>query len=100
MSENISNNKTSNQLLLESRIGFWSAIGTTIASGLFLIALLITFVLFPLNFNWPGITVYAQTFSQHYWQILTFVIPCFMIGPFYLILVVCIHRFTLGKRRY
>ena len=44
MSENISNNKTSNQLLLEFRIGFWSAIGTTIAYGLFLIALLITFV--------------------------------------------------------
>jgi hypothetical protein len=35
MSENISTNKKSKQLFLEASIGFWSAIGTTIASGLF-----------------------------------------------------------------
>ena len=67
MLENSPDKKKSKQLLLEARFGFWSAIGTTIASGLFLIALIVTFVLFPLNFNWPGITAYAQSFSQHYW---------------------------------
>ncbi|MFA0833769.1 MAG: hypothetical protein ACC609_07145 [Methanobacterium formicicum] len=94
MIENLNIKKTPKQVLLEARVGLWSATGLTIASSMFLIALVVTFVIFPLNFNWQGIEVYAQSFTQHYWQILMFVIPCFLIAPLYLILTVAIHRFA------
>ncbi len=99
MIENLNINKTHGKRLLEAKIGLWSALGVTIASGMFLIALIVTFVVFPLNFNWPGIEVYAQSFAQHYWQILIFVVPCFFIAPLYLILTVSIHRFTPEEKQ-
>jgi hypothetical protein len=83
----------------ESKVGFWAAVCTTIASALFLISLMLTFVVFPLSFSWPGIDAYASTFSQHYWQVLAFTIPCFLIAPSYLTMVVCIHRFVPENKK-
>ncbi|HTX43366.1 MAG TPA: hypothetical protein VMC61_01460, partial [Methanocella sp.] len=84
---------------LESTIGFWAAVCATIVSGLFLASLVLTFVVFPLDFTWPGIAAYASTFSQHFWQVLIFTIPCFLIAPSYLVMAVCIHRFVPENRK-
>ncbi len=99
MIKNLNIKKTPYPLLLEAKIGTWSAVGVTIASSLFLIALIVTFVIFPLNFNWQGIEIYAQSYAQHYWQILIFVVPCFFIAPLYLILTVSIHRVTPEEKK-
>lgn len=99
MIENLNIKKKPKQLLLEAKIGTWSAVGVTIASAMFLVALVVTFVIFPLNFNWQGIELYAQSYTQHYWQILMFVVPCFLIAPLYLILTVSIHRFTPEEKQ-
>jgi|GEM_PF-1085805 len=84
---------------LDTRIGFWAAIGVTIASFGFLISLMLTFVIFPMSFTWPGIDAYVSTFNEHYWQVLAFTIPCFLIAPTYLIMSLCLYRFVPEEKK-
>ena len=71
-------------------IGFWSSIAATLWSVIFLAALVLTFLVFRLDLTWEGI----EKFSAHYneGQILSFVIPCFLLAPSNLIFMACLYK--------
>jgi hypothetical protein len=91
--------KTTVQPALEIRLGFWSAICATIVSAIFMIVLIYTLVLSPINWDWHGVEAYVQVFNQQHTQMLAFVIPCFLIAPSYLILATCLHRLTPENKK-
>ena len=43
------------QPALEIRLGFWSAICATIVSAIFMIVLIYTFIISPINRDWHGV---------------------------------------------
>ncbi len=94
MMENPVIQKTPVKQALEIRLGFWSAICATIISAIFMIVLIYTFVISPINWDWHGVQAYVQVFTQQRTQMLAFVIPCFLIAPSYLIMATCLHRLT------
>ncbi len=99
MVENPTIQKAPIQTLLEMRLGFWSAICATIVSAIFMIVLVYTFIISPINWDWHGVQAYVPVFTQQHWQMLAFVIPCFLIAPSYLIMASCIHRLTPENKK-
>jgi hypothetical protein len=99
MMENPTIQKTPVQAVLEMRLGFWSAISATIVSAIFMIVLIYTFVISPIDWDWHGVQSYVPVFARQHWQMLAFVIPCFLIAPSYLIMASCIHRLTPENKK-
>jgi hypothetical protein len=99
MMENPTIQKIPAQPVLELRLGFWSAICATIVSAIFMIVLIYTLVISPINWDWHGVEAYVPVFAQQHWQMLAFVIPCFLIAPSYLIMASCIYRLTPENKK-
>lgn len=73
-----------------NEIGFWSSVAATIFSVIFLAALILTFLVFKLDLKWEGIENFAAKYNEG--QILSFVIPCFLLAPCILIFMVCLYK--------
>ncbi len=71
-------------------IGFWSSIAAAICSVIFLAALILTFLVFQLDLKWEGIENFASQYNEG--QILSFVIPCFLLAPCILMFTACLYR--------
>ena len=78
-------------------IGFWSSMFATLMAVLFLVALVLTFLVFKLDLNWQGIEQFAQRYNEA--QIMSFVVPCFLLAPTFLTMMVCLYRITPEGRK-
>ena len=78
-------------------IGFWSSIAATICSVIFLVALILTFLVFQLNLKWEGIEKYASLYNEG--QILTLAIPCFLLAPCIVMFTACLYQKAPDNRK-
>lgn len=78
-----------------SRLGFWSAVFTTIWTIWFLIAFAMYFPTLPAE--WPGIDAFAASFEPA--PYLAWVIPCLLLALTFPVLLSSIHRHLAERQR-
>lgn len=71
-------------------IGFGSSVAATIVAVAFLVMLTLTFLVFKLDLNWQGIEHFANNYNEA--LILSFVIPCFLLAPAFLMFTASLYR--------
>jgi len=82
---------------LVSRMGFWSALGSTVFLGAFAVAFTVALFAFPQALEWHGIREYAASYNARLMFLLMF--TPFLLAPSLLIMMACLHHGAPRDRR-